>query len=77
MPTSLAVVALVSIAGVTASTVAGIANWATALPFSGSALLGLMGGSFIGAGLSAAVLQKGFAVHYVAVALALIDRAVL
>lgn len=75
VPTSLAVIALVSIAGVTVSSVAGSLNWTIALPFSGGALLGMIGGRVVGARLSGAVLQKGFAGLCGLVALALVARA--
>ena len=77
VPTSLAVIAMVSIAGVTASTMAGGMNWTIALPFSGGALLGMIGGRVGGAELPGVILQKGFAGLCILVAIALIARTVL
>jgi uncharacterized membrane protein YfcA len=75
VPTSLAVMALVSIAGVAVSTMAGRVDWPIALPFSGGALLGMLGGTLVGAGLSWRMLREAFAVHCAVVAVALIVRA--
>lgn len=77
VPTSLAVIAMVSIAGVAASTMAGGMNWTVALPFSGGALLGMVGGRLGGAELPGVVLQKAFAGLCIVVASALIARTVL
>lgn len=60
--TSLAVIALVSISGVTSSVLAGKLNWAIALPFTAGALVGMLGGRLISSFLAGPQLQKGFAV---------------
>lgn len=74
VPTSLAVIALVSVAGAAVSAFSGTMNWAIALPFSGGALLGMMGGRVVSDRLSGAMLQKGFAALCVLVAVGLVVR---
>ena len=74
VPTSLAVIALVSVAGVASSAVSGGLDWSIALPFSGGSLLGMAGGRMMADQLSGAMLQKGFAVMCLAVAVALVLR---
>lgn len=73
--TSLAVIALVSISGVTASALAGHLQWAVALPFSAGAVAGMLGGRALAARLAGPVLQRGFALLSAAVALAMIVKA--
>lgn len=60
--TSLGVIALVSISGVTSSALAGSLNWRIALPFSGGALIGMLLGRVTSAYLAGPQLQKGFAI---------------
>ena len=74
--TSLAVIALVSIAGVAASAASGHLQWAIALPFAGGALGGMLVGRSLAARLSGPHLQKAFAVVSAAVAGALFMKAV-
>lgn len=74
--TSLAVIALVSAAGVLVSTAAGHLQWAVALPFSGGALAGMLGGRLLAPKLAGPQLQKGFAVVSALVAVALLVKAV-
>ena len=76
VPTSLAVIALVSVAGVTSSAISGGLIWEIGLPFSGGALLGMLGGRAVGKKLSGIMLQKGFALFCVLVAIGLIARSV-
>lgn len=59
--TSLAVIALISVAGVAASALAGKVEWVVALPFSAGALAGMAGGRLIAARLAGAHLQRSFA----------------
>ena len=61
LATSLAVIALVSMSGVAASSAAGHLQWAVALPFSVGALFGMTGGRLIAARLAGPHLQRGFA----------------
>jgi len=58
--TSLAVIALVSIAGVLASGINGNLDVSIALPFSGGALLGMMAGRTMASRLPGPRLQQGF-----------------
>ncbi|GAA4015678.1 sulfite exporter TauE/SafE family protein [Actimicrobium antarcticum] len=75
LATSLAVIALVSMSGVVASTLSGHLQWAVALPFSGGALAGMVAGRLVATRLSGPHLQKGFAVVSALVAVALLIRA--
>ncbi|WP_426139947.1 sulfite exporter TauE/SafE family protein [Pseudomonas sp. DWP3-1-2] len=76
LATSLAVIALVSISGVVASSAAGHLQWAIALPFSIGALVGMVCGRLVAARLSGPHLQKGFALVSAMVAVALLIKAV-
>jgi uncharacterized membrane protein YfcA len=76
LATSLAVIALVSMSGVVASTLSGHLQWVIALPFSGGALAGMLAGRLVAARLSGPLLQKGFALVSALVALALLIKAV-
>jgi uncharacterized membrane protein YfcA len=76
LATSLAVIALVSMSGVVASTLSGHLQWAIALPFSGGAIAGMIAGRLVAARLSGPLLQKGFAIVSALVALALLIKAV-
>jgi uncharacterized membrane protein YfcA len=73
--TSLAVIALVSISGVTARALAGHLEWAVALPFSAGATAGMLGGRVLAARLAGPVLKRGFALLSAAVAVAMIVKA--
>jgi len=59
--TSLAVIALVSTAGVVASAAAGQMLWAAALPFAAGSLAGMLGGRGLARHASGARLQQAFA----------------
>ncbi|MCF4991428.1 MULTISPECIES: sulfite exporter TauE/SafE family protein [Pseudomonas fluorescens group] len=76
LATSLAVIALVSISGVAASSAAGHLQWAVAIPFSTGALVGMLGGRLIAARLAGPHLQRGFAAVSIVVAVALLVKAV-
>jgi hypothetical protein len=76
LATSLAVIALVSISGVAASSAAGHLQWAIALPFSLGALSGMAGGRLIAARLAGPHLQRGFAAVSMLVAVALLVKAI-
>jgi len=75
--TSLAVIALISAAGVTASAASGALAWGIALPFSAGALAGMLGGRRLSARLSGPILQTAFAAVSGAVALGMIAKALL
>jgi uncharacterized membrane protein YfcA len=75
LATSLAVIALVSMSGVVASTLSGHLQWAIALPFSGGAIAGMVVGRLVAARLSGPLLQKGFALVSALVAVALLIKA--
>ncbi|MCK1789170.1 sulfite exporter TauE/SafE family protein [Pseudomonas violetae] len=76
LSTSLAVIALVSISGVAASSAAGHLQWTVAIPFSIGALVGMVCGRLIATRLEGPHLQKGFAAVSMVVALALLVKAV-
>ncbi len=74
--TSLTVIALIAWAGVATSAVAGNVNWMVAIPFSMSALAGMMGGRLIGARLDGPQLQKAFAVVSAVIAIGMFANSV-
>ena len=74
--TSLAVIALISLTGVAASALGGAIDWALALPFSGGALAGMLGGRVLAGRLAGPQLQMGFAAVSALVALAMIAKVV-
>ncbi|EZI27222.1 sulfite exporter TauE/SafE family protein [Pseudomonas extremaustralis] len=76
LATSLAVIALVSMSGVAASSAAGHLQWAVALPFSLGALFGMACGRLIAARLAGPHLQRGFAIVSMLVAVALLVKAI-
>jgi uncharacterized membrane protein YfcA len=73
--TSLAVIALISMAGVAASAAAGALAWGIALPFSAGALVGMLGGRKLSARLSGVHLQTSFAGVSALVAFGMIAKA--
>jgi uncharacterized membrane protein YfcA len=73
--TSLAVIALISLAGVVATAASGRMDWGMALPFSAGALAGMLGGGLLATRLAGPQLQKGFAAVSALVALAMIVKA--
>lgn len=75
--TSLAVIALVSLAGVAASAASGGMAWHVALPFSAGALAGMLGGRSVSARLAGRHLQRGFAAVAGTVAITMLYRALL
>lgn len=74
MATSLAVIALVSVGGVTAAALHGGVPWNVALPFSAGAALALLGGRSFAARLGAARLQQAFAAASLVVALLMVAK---
>jgi len=73
--TSLAVIALVSLAGVATTAASGGMAWAIALPFSAGALAGMLAGRSFAGRVGGPQLQKGFALVSALVALAMIVKA--
>ncbi|WP_028220966.1 sulfite exporter TauE/SafE family protein [Paraburkholderia oxyphila] len=74
--TSLAVIALVSTAGVAASAASGHMLWLNALPFAAGALAGMLGGRGFSRHVSGARLQQSFAVFAGCVAVGMAVKAV-
>lgn len=72
--TSLAIVALVSLAGVAASLAAGAMAWPVAIPFSTGAIAGMGAGRLIAGRLPGHRLQQLFAMVSAGVAIALVGR---
>lgn len=72
--TSLAVIALVSVAGVVSSTLANAMDWSVGVPFSAGALMGMVGGRTIAARLAGPQLQIGFAATSALVAIGMIAK---
>lgn len=60
--TSLAVIALVSIGGVTAAAISGVMYWQVAIPFSAGAVLGLFAGRQLAHKLAVPRLQQAFSI---------------
>lgn len=73
--TSLAVIALVSVSGVSAAALNGAVPWGMALPFAGGAMLGLLIGRLVASKLHPTHLQQAFAWFSLAIALLMLARA--
>lgn len=73
--TSLAVIALVSLSGVSAAAWNGALNWTVALPFGCGAVLALLAGLQVAKGLPIQRLQQGFAWFSLLIALLMFARA--
>lgn len=73
--TSLAVITLVSITGVVASAASGHMLWASALPFTLGALVGMLGGRRVARHLSAVRIQQSFAVFTATIAVCMAVKA--
>lgn len=73
--TSLAVIAIISSAGVAAAAAQGAIDWPTAAPFAAGALAGMLGGRSLAARIAGLRLQKGFALLSALVALGMIGKA--
>ena len=74
--TSLAVIALVSVGGVTAAAVQGMVAWDIAVPFSAGAVAALLVGRRLAARLAGAHLQKTFAITSLAVAVLMVGKGI-
>jgi len=75
--TSLAVIAIISAAGVAASAAQGGIDWPMAVPFAGGALAGMLGGRSLAARVAGPALQKAFAAVSALVAAGMIAKALL
>ena len=73
--TSLAVIAIISSAGVATAAAQGAIDWPTAAPFAAGALAGMLGGRSLAARIAGPRLQKGFALLSALVALGMIGKA--
>lgn len=74
---SLAVIALVSVSGVTSSALVGSLDWNIALPFAAGATGGMVAGRSLSSRIPSSILQKGFATLTAMVAIGMIIRSVL
>ncbi|MFZ4482271.1 MAG: TSUP family transporter, partial [Rhodoferax sp.] len=74
--TSLAVIALVSLSGVSAAALQQPVHWAVALPFASGAVLALLAGQQIARRLDARKLQQAFAWFCLLVAVLMLSRAI-
>lgn len=72
---SLAVIALVSVGGVTAAAAQGTVQWHVALPFAAGAALALLAGRVVAARLQGAHLQRAFAITSLLVSLLMVCKA--
>ncbi len=75
--TSLAVIAIISGAGVAVAAAQGGIDWPTAAPFAAGALAGMLGGRSLAARIAGPRLQQGFAVLSGLVALGMVGKALL
>ena len=73
--TSLAVIALVSVSGVSAAALNGAVPWGVALPFAAGAMLALLMGRLLAGKLHPAHLQQAFAWFTLAIAVLMLARA--
>jgi uncharacterized membrane protein YfcA len=74
--TSLGVLALISITGVTSAAVAGHLNWSIGIPFAGGAVAGMLLGSVIAKQISGPRIQQAFAVFTFLISLSLLYKAI-
>lgn len=75
--TSLAVIAIISAAGVATSAAQGNVDWSTAAPFAGGALAGMLGGRSLSTRVAGPTLQRVFAALSALVAVGMIAKALL
>jgi uncharacterized membrane protein YfcA len=74
--TSLGVLALISITGVTSAAVAGHLNWIIALPFAAGAIAGMLLGSIIAKQISGPRIQQAFAIFTFLISISLLYKAI-
>ena len=74
--TSLGVLALISVTGVTTAAVAGHLNWSIGIPFAAGAVAGMLVGSVIAKQISGPRIQQAFAVFTFLISLSLLYKAI-
>jgi uncharacterized membrane protein YfcA len=74
--TSLGVLALISITGVTSAAVAGHLNWSIGIPFAAGAVVGMLLGSVIAKQISGPRIQQVFAIFTFLISLSLLYKAI-
>jgi len=74
--TSLGVLALISITGVTSAAIAGHLNWSIGIPFAGGGLAGMLLGSVIAKQISGPRIQQAFAIFTFLISLSLLYKAI-
>ena len=74
--TSLGVLALISITGVTSAAVAGHLNWSIGIPFAAGAVAGMLLGSVIAKQISGPRIQQAFAIFTFFISLSLLYKAI-
>jgi uncharacterized membrane protein YfcA len=74
--TSLGVLALIAITGVTSAAIAGHLNWSIATPFAGGAVVGMLLGSVIAKQISGPRIQQAFAIFTFLISLSLLYKAI-
>lgn len=72
VPTSLAVIALVSAGGVAAAALSGHVAWDIALPFAAGAIVGMLGGRLVAGRMKGPRLQQAFAITSGAIAVGML-----
>ncbi len=73
--TSLGVLALISITGVTSAALTGHLNWSIGIPFTGGAIVGMLLGSIIAKQISGPRIQQAFAIFTFLISLSLLYKA--
>ena len=74
--TSLGVLSLISITGVTSAALAGHVNWTIAIPFGGGAIVGMLLGCVIAKQISGPRIQQAFAIFTFLISLSLLYKAI-
>jgi len=74
--TSLGVLALISITGVTSAAIAGHLNWSIGIPFAGGAFVGMLVGGVIAKQISGPRIQQAFAIFTFLISLSLLYKAI-
>jgi uncharacterized membrane protein YfcA len=74
--TSLGVLALISITGVTSAAIAGHLNWSIGIPFAAGAVVGMLVGSIIAKQISGPRIQQAFAIFTFFISLSLLYKAI-
>ena len=74
VPTSLTVIALVSLSGIVSNVLSDNLNWAVAVPFASGALAGMLAGGMLASRLAGAQMQRGFGAVSAAVAVGMVMK---